>query len=144
VEISQLTLSEGSPACDLPDRSAAEEANGKWKQSGDSLPKHTSNPSYSANVVGTLSCPFYVKYVMFLTILDASFKFSSGTISFLRSDRLEPHKIFKDTGKTLSNSDTLIHLSQFLVPFLIICAIQFYLQTTTECCLWNCIQTFWV
>lgn len=74
VEIFQLTLSEGNPACDLPDLSATEEANGKWKQSKDLFPKHTSNPSHSANVVGTLSCPFYGKYVMLLIILDAPFK----------------------------------------------------------------------
>lgn len=74
VEIFQLTLSEGNPACDLPDCSAIEEANGKWKQSEDLLPKHTSSSSYSANVVGTLSRPFYGKYVMVLIILDAPFK----------------------------------------------------------------------
>ena len=74
VEIFQLTLSEGNPACDLPDHSATEEANGKWKQPEDSLPKHTSNPSYSANVIGIPSCPFYGKYVMLLIILDAPFR----------------------------------------------------------------------
>lgn len=52
-------------------------------------------------------------------------KFFSGIISFLGSDRPEPNKTFKDTGKTLQNSGTLIFLSQFPNPFLIICAIWF-------------------
>lgn len=74
VEIFQLTLSEGTPACDLPGCSAIEEANGKWKQSEDLLLKHTSSPSYSANVVGTPSHPFYGKYVIVSIIPDAPFK----------------------------------------------------------------------
>lgn len=55
----------------LPNHSATEEENSKWKQYEHSLPEHTSSPSYSANVAGSQSCPFYV---MLLIIFDTLFE----------------------------------------------------------------------